>query len=53
MSKTAALKLFEYAAAECPAVRVMNLHPGALDTDMGQKGRDAGVHVPFDDGKSS
>ncbi|KFX96090.1 hypothetical protein O988_05486 [Pseudogymnoascus sp. VKM F-3808] len=49
VSKLAALKLYEYVAAKNPAIRVMNLHPGALDTEMGQKGRDAGVNVPFDD----
>lgn len=49
VSKVAALKLFEYVATENPSVRVMNVHPGSLDTAMGQKGRDAGVEAPFDD----
>jgi NAD(P)-dependent dehydrogenase (short-subunit alcohol dehydrogenase family) len=51
VSKLAALKLFEYVAAENPSVRIMNVHPGSLDTAMGQKGRDAGVEAPFDDRK--
>jgi NAD(P)-dependent dehydrogenase (short-subunit alcohol dehydrogenase family) len=48
-SKLASLKLFEYVAAEYPNVRVMHVHPGALDTAMGAKGREAGVEMPMSD----
>ena len=49
ISKSAALKLFEYMAAEKPAVRVMNVHPGVMDTAMGAKGQEGGIVLPWDD----
>ena len=49
VSKLAALKLFEYMAAENPEVRVMNVHPGVMDTAMGLKGQEGGIVLPWDD----
>ncbi len=49
VSKLASLKFFEYVAAENPQVRVMNVHPGAMDTAMGAKGVESGVDIPMDD----
>jgi NAD(P)-dependent dehydrogenase (short-subunit alcohol dehydrogenase family) len=51
VSKLAALKFFEYVAAEYPQVRVVNVHPGAMDTAMGAKGAESGVKIPMDDSK--
>jgi len=53
VSQLAGLKFFEYVAAEYPEVRVMNIHPGAMDTAMGAKGSNAGVKIPMDDSESS
>ena len=50
-SKLAAVKFFDYVAAEYPQVRVVNVHPGILDTAMGGKGREAGMNLPFDDSR--
>jgi NAD(P)-dependent dehydrogenase (short-subunit alcohol dehydrogenase family) len=50
-SKLAAVKLFDYIAAEYPQIRVINVHPGIMDTAMGGKGREAGMIVPFDDSR--
>lgn len=49
VSKLAGLKFFEYVAAEYPQVRVMNVHPGAMNTAMGAKASNAGLKVPMDD----
>jgi NAD(P)-dependent dehydrogenase (short-subunit alcohol dehydrogenase family) len=53
VSKLASLKFFEYVAAEYPQLKVMNIHPGALDTAMGDKGAKSGVKIPIDDSKST
>lgn len=53
ISKLASLKFFEYFAAEYPQVKVMNVHPGAINTAMGDKGAKSGVKVPMDDSKST
>lgn len=53
VSQLAGLKFFEYVVAEYPEVRVMNIHPGAMDTAMGAKGSNAGVKIPMDDSESS
>jgi NAD(P)-dependent dehydrogenase (short-subunit alcohol dehydrogenase family) len=50
VSKLAGLKMMEYVALENPGVRVMNMHPGTLDTDMYQKCVRAGLAFPIDDG---
>jgi NAD(P)-dependent dehydrogenase (short-subunit alcohol dehydrogenase family) len=49
VSKLAGLKFFEYVAAENPQIRVMNVHPGAMNTAMGAKGAESGVKIPRDD----
>jgi len=49
VSKMAALSLFDGLAVENPDVRVMNIHPGVLDTVMNAKGREGGVILPFDE----
>ncbi|RDL41956.1 Uncharacterized protein BP5553_01935 [Venustampulla echinocandica] len=49
VSKAAVVKLVEYFAAENPGVRVMNVHPGAIDTGMAKRAKDAGLELPFDD----
>lgn len=49
VGKLAALKMFEYFAAENPGIRVMNVHPGVMETDMGDKGREGGMVLPYDD----
>ncbi len=51
VSKLAGIKFFDYVAVENPNVRVLSVHPGAMDTGMGKKGREAGVDIPFDDSK--
>ncbi|KAJ5438286.1 Short-chain dehydrogenase/reductase SDR [Penicillium daleae] len=47
-SKTAALKFFEAVQAENPDIRVMNVHPGYLATDMNVKGLGSDNSIPFD-----
>ncbi|KAJ6142925.1 Short-chain dehydrogenase/reductase SDR [Penicillium samsonianum] len=51
-SKTAALKFFEAVQAENPNLRVMNVHPGYLPTDMNAKSAKGGLgsdnSIPFD-----
>tara|TARA_R110002033_G_scaffold159940_1_gene196183 strand:- start:233 stop:385 length:153 start_codon:yes stop_codon:yes gene_type:complete len=36
---------------ENPRVRVMNVHPGVLQTDMNRQAIEAGFVLPFDDGE--
>ena len=50
-SKLAAAKLFDYVHGEYPNLFVLNIHPGVIDTSMNQKTAEAGVKMPFDDGK--
>jgi NAD(P)-dependent dehydrogenase (short-subunit alcohol dehydrogenase family) len=50
-SKIAALSLFNYIGGENPDVRVVNMHPGLLDTDMGKKSNKAVPVAQFDDSK--
>jgi NAD(P)-dependent dehydrogenase (short-subunit alcohol dehydrogenase family) len=52
-SKLAAIKLFNYVAAEYPQVNVLSVHPGIMDTAMGAKAREAGMDIPFDDSMQS
>ncbi|CRL27580.1 3-phosphoshikimate 1-carboxyvinyltransferase, core [Penicillium camemberti] len=51
-SKTAALKFFEAVQAETPDLRVMNVHPGYIATDMNAKSAKGGLgsdnSIPFD-----
>ncbi|KXJ85730.1 putative short-chain dehydrogenase [Microdochium bolleyi] len=45
-SKSAGAKIFDYIAMENPGLKVFNLHPGIVTTDMAKKsGRDGSDHV--------
>lgn len=48
-SKIAAVKLFDYIQAENPDLKVINLHPGVVETDMHAKSMTAGVDFAIDD----
>lgn len=50
-SKLAATKFFDVVGAEHPEIRVMNVHPGVVETAMGSKSLDAGAPFPIDEGK--
>ena len=50
-SKLAGMKFFEGVAVENPAIRVLNVHPGVVETSMGRKSLDAGVIFPLDEGE--
>ncbi|KAI4952342.1 hypothetical protein J4E91_002811 [Alternaria rosae] len=49
VSKLAAARLMEYFAFENPQVRVHNIHPGVIQTDMYQKSSEGGLDFQFDD----
>lgn len=51
VSKFAQSRFFEAVAAEETGIRVMQVHPGVIATEMGQKGIDGGMELPSDDGK--
>lgn len=51
-SKLAGTKFFEGVAVENPGIRVMNVHPGVVETSMGRKSLDAGAPFPIDEGES-
>ncbi|KAI9802500.1 MAG: hypothetical protein M1825_002885 [Sarcosagium campestre] len=48
-SKSATLKLFATVQAEEPDISVINVHPGVIETDMGNKGKSQGAKFPIDD----
>ena len=50
-SKMAELRFFDSVQLENPNLHVVHVHPGVVVTDMYQKGLDAGVDFPLDDGK--
>ena len=51
-SKLAESKIFEVVQVENPSIRVHNVHPGGIQTQMAEKTQAAGlVAVPMDDGK--
>jgi NAD(P)-dependent dehydrogenase (short-subunit alcohol dehydrogenase family) len=52
VSKFALIKLMDYFAAENPHVKVLQVHPGVLKTDMNKKSVDAGLELPYDDSES-
>ena len=52
-SKVAAAQFFQSVAAENPEVRLINFHPGVIETEMGKKGAEAGLQLPPDDSKSN
>ena len=51
VSKIAASKLMDYLGMENPNVRVMTIHPGVLKSSMNDKSMEAGLILPFDDGR--
>ena len=51
VSMVAKAAFFEAVAAENPDVRVIEIHPGAVETEMATKAADAGLVLPPDDGK--
>lgn len=50
VSKLAAAQVAAQTGFEHKDVRVINVHPGVLKTEMNQKSMDAGFELPFDDG---
>lgn len=50
-SKLAAAKVFEYLHQEYPELFVLSIQPGVIRTAMSAKAADAGIELPFDDGK--
>jgi NADP-dependent 3-hydroxy acid dehydrogenase YdfG len=52
-SKMAGAKVFEYLHYEYPEMFVLNIQPGVIQTGMTAKAVEAGVDLPFDDGKST
>ncbi len=51
VSKFAQSRFFEEVAVEESGIRVMQVHPGVITTEMGQKGIDGGREFPADDSK--
>lgn len=49
VSKMAQQRFFEALAEEEKGVRVMQVHPGVIVTDMGRKGAEQGTKLPVDD----
>lgn len=49
-SKLAGIKLFESVQAENPELRVVNVHPGVIKSEMSDKGAAQGATLSFDDG---
>lgn len=49
-SKLAFLRVLEFAQMETPGLRIVNVHPGFIKTEMNLKSGIKGI--PFDDGKS-
>ena len=49
-SKLAEHKFFDCVQAENPSMHVVHIHPGVVQTDMGQKALDSGVDFALDDG---
>lgn len=50
-SKLAGHKFFDSVQAENPSLHVVHVHPGVVQTDMGQKSIDAGAKFDMDDSK--
>ena len=48
-SMVAKATFFAAFAAENPAVRVLSVHPGAVETEMAAKAKEAGMELPMDD----
>ncbi|CAN9325051.1 unnamed protein product [Alternaria alternata] len=49
VSKMAAARLMEYFAFENPHVRIHNIHPGIVQTEMYKKSSEGGMEFEFDD----
>lgn len=49
VSKMSMIKFYDYLAAEYSDVRVFNVHPGVIMTEMGYKALDGGIEFPQDD----
>ncbi|KAL2067368.1 hypothetical protein VTL71DRAFT_1793 [Oculimacula yallundae] len=49
VSKLAATRLWELFAVENPGVRVVNVHPGVVETEMNRRAMEGGLVLPFDD----
>lgn len=49
ISKFAQSRFLEALAVEESGIRVMQVHPGAVETDMGKKSFEGGVELPIDD----
>ncbi len=49
-SKLAGLKFFDSVQVENPELRVVNVHPGVIKSDMSDKSAAHGERFPFDDG---
>ena len=50
-SKLGGIKFFEMVQAENPSIRVLNVHPGVIKSDMSDKSTAHGEKFPFDDGE--
>lgn len=44
-------RFFEHVQSENPHIRVHNLHPGGIQTNMAVKTQAAGMNIPMDDSK--
>lgn len=51
-SKFGQTRFFDAVASEHKEIRLMQVHPGVVRTDMGQKVYEAGMRLPTDDGES-
>ena len=51
VSKLAQQRFFEALAEEEKGVRVMQVHPGVIETEMGRKSAEEGSRLPIDDSK--
>ena len=51
-SKLSEHKFFDGVQAENPGMHVVHVHPGVVQTDMGQKSIDAGAKFDMDDSES-
>lgn len=52
LSKFAQSRFFDAVAVEEPSIRVMQVSPGVIVTDMGQKSIEGGMQLPADDSMS-
>jgi NAD(P)-dependent dehydrogenase (short-subunit alcohol dehydrogenase family) len=50
-SKSGQSIFFQALATEEKDIRIMQVHPGVIETDMGKKSIEGGMHLPLDDSK--